>query len=113
MFCTDFSGSGWNADTARAECDQRHATKAAWLAVDRRYVGAGGIFSAQSCAERNAVREVQRAPIELADSGDFGTCVFRCNQADESLWHVLTDVPAGNQGKGGMQRACDLFMPPE
>jgi len=46
-------------------------------------------------------------------SGHYGTCVFRCKQDDETLWHTLTEIAGGNQGSGGMQRACDLFIPPE
>jgi hypothetical protein len=111
-FCADYSGSGWTETTARKECAQRHATKAAWLGKQRAYGGDGGIFSAESCAERGATAEVRREPFNLADSGDYGTCVFRCNQGDESLWHSITAVPETNQGRGGMQRACDLFIPP-
>ncbi len=111
-FCTDYSGSRWTEATARQECAQRHATQAAWLAKQRAYAGDGGIFSAESCAGRGATAEVRREPFNLADSGNYGTCVFRCNQGDESLWHSLTVVPPANQGRGGMQRACDLFIPP-
>jgi len=45
MFCTDFSGAGWTVDSARAECAERHTTEADWLATERSYVGAGGVFS--------------------------------------------------------------------
>jgi hypothetical protein len=110
-FCTDYSGSGWTTETAGAQCAERHATKAAWFAANRRYTGVGGIFSTQSCAERDAISEARRPPVELAQTGAFGTCVFRCNQSDESLWHSLTEDPSADQGSAGMTRRCDLFIP--
>ena len=111
-FCTDYSGAGWTTEAASAQCGVRHTTKAAWLATERSYVGAGGIFSTLSCDARDAISEVGRPPTGIADAGHFGTCVFRCNEADETLWHSLTDVPASSQGRGGMSRACDLFIAP-
>ncbi|TDJ47257.1 MAG: hypothetical protein E2O52_03370 [Gammaproteobacteria bacterium] len=111
-FCTDYSGAGWTTDAASAQCAGRHVTKAAWLATERNYVGTGGLFSTLSCEARDAISEVRQPPIRMTESGHFGTCVFRCNQADESLWHSLTGVPVSNQGRGGMQRACDLFIEP-
>jgi len=112
-FCLDYNGSGWTAESAAAECADRHTAKADWLATKRSYAGTGGGFNPKSCTDRNAVAEVRRPPIGIAASGDFGTCVFRCNQADETLWRTLTDIPGSNQGSGGMQRACDLFIPPK
>jgi hypothetical protein len=110
-FCTDYSGSGWTTQTASAQCAERHATKAAWLAADRKYSGVGGIFSTQSCAERNAISEARRPPLEIAATGAFGTCIFRCNHGDESLWHSLTGDPSADQGGGRLTRRCDLFIP--
>jgi hypothetical protein len=109
--CTDYSGSGWTTETASAQCSERHATEAAWLAAGRKYTGVGGIFSTQSCAERDAISEARRPPIEVADTGSFGTCVFRCNHGDETLWHSLTEDPSADQGGDGMTRRCDLFIP--
>jgi hypothetical protein len=95
MFCQDFNGRGWTAESARAECGIRHATEAGWLAADKRYEGEGGIYDSSSCDGRGL------------DAGFSGTCVFHCNAPDESLWHVLG---AGVSPKG-MERACDLFIP--
>ena len=111
-FCTDYSGSGWTVETARDQCGRRHTTRADWLARERSYEGTGGIFSTESCSQRNAVEEILRPPILAAASRASGTCVFRCKQSDETLWHTLTPVAEENQGDRGMQRACDLFISP-
>jgi hypothetical protein len=105
--CTDYSGSGWTTEAASAQCSERHATEAAWIAAERRYTGVGGVFSAQSCDDRDAISEAQRPPIEIAAAGRFGTCVFRCNHGDETLWHSLTENLSG----GAMTGRCDLFIP--
>jgi hypothetical protein len=39
-------------------------------------------------------------------------CVFHCNDPKEALWRVLTAIPADGGGRG-MNRSCDLFIPPE
>lgn len=109
--CTDYSGSGWTTETASAQCGERHATEAAWLAANRKYVGIGGIFSTQSCVERDAIREARRPPVEVAETGVFGTCVFRCNHGDETLWHSLTPDSLGEQGGAAATSRCDLFIP--
>jgi hypothetical protein len=109
--CTDYSGSGWTTETASAQCGERHATEAAWLAANRKYVGIGGIFSTQSCAERDAIHEARRPPVEVAETGVFGTCVFRCNHGDETLWHSLTPDSLGEQGGAAATSRCDLFIP--
>lgn len=111
QICTDYSGSGWTVETASAQCGQRHATEAEWLAANRKYVGIGGIFSTHSCVERDAVREARRPPVGIAQTGDFGTCVFRCNHGDETLWHSLTQDSLGDQGGAAMTARCDLFIP--
>jgi len=111
QICTDYSGSGWTTETASAQCGERHATEAAWLAANRKYVGVGGIFSAQSCAQRDAVHEARRPPVAVSATGDFGTCVFRCNHGDETLWHSLTADSIGEQGGEAARSRCDLFMP--
>jgi hypothetical protein len=111
QICTDYSGSGWTVESASAQCGERHATEAAWLAANRKYVGIGGIFSSESCAEREAVREARRSPVGIAKTGDFGTCVFRCNHGDETLWHSLTPDSLGEQGGAAMTARCDLFIP--
>ena len=109
--CTDYSGSGWSTETASAQCSERHATEAAWLAAKRKYTGIGGIFSTQSCAERDAIGEARRPPVEVVDTGAFGTCVFRCNHGDETLWHSLTADSLGEQGGAASKNRCDLFIP--
>ena len=109
--CTDYSGSGWTSETASAQCSERHATEAAWLAANRKYTGIGGIFSTKSCAERDAISEARRPPVEVADTGAFGTCVFRCNHGDETLWHSLTADSLSEQGGAASKSRCDLFIP--
>jgi len=109
--CTDYSGSGWTTETASAQCGERHATEAAWLAANRKYVGIGGIFSTQSCAERDAIHEARRPPVEVAETGEFGTCVFRCNHGDETLWHSLTQDSLSEEGGAVATSRCDLFIP--
>lgn len=101
-FCEDYSGSGWNSESSRAECGQRHASAEALRAAANRYAGAGGIFSPESCAERE-------------DAGALsGTCVFHCKRPDEALWHGLGSPATAGAGAGSastMTRACDLFIP--
>jgi hypothetical protein len=98
-FCQDFSGPGWTSDSARATCDERHATEADWIAMDRSYAGGGGIYSPLSCKNREPKIESL-----------YGTCIFHCNQPDEALWHVLGTSDGGTEVRG-MDRACDLFLP--
>jgi hypothetical protein len=98
MYCQDYSGPDWAVATAQAECGNRHASPEALRASDNRYDGAGGIYSAASCTERDDVPPLA------------GTCVFRCNDGDEALWHVTgsgTSTPGAAQM---MSRACDLFI---
>ena len=109
--CTDYSGSGWTTESASAQCGERHATEADWLAANRKYVGIGGIFSTQGCAQRDAIHEARRPPVEVAETGVFGTCVFRCNHGDETLWHSLTADSLGEQGGVAAKSRCDLFIP--
>ena len=109
--CTDYSGSDWTTETAGAQCGERHATETAWLAANRKYIGIGGIFSTQSCAQRDALHEARRPPVEVAETGVFGTCVFRCNHGDETLWHSLTADSLGEQGGAAAKSRCDLFIP--
>jgi len=94
MFCQDYSGVGWNYDSARAECSKRHASAAALQTAENRYAGAGGTFSSAGCASRN-----DAPPLN-------GTCVFHCKQSDETLWHVTGRIDPR------MTRGCDLFVPP-
>ena len=32
-------------------------------------------------------------PARLAESGDFGSCVFRCNQEAKALFRMLAPIP--------------------
>jgi hypothetical protein len=93
MFCQDYSGAGWSRDAAREECTQRHASAAALRAAKNRYAGAGGLFNASGCADRDDAPALN------------GTCVFHCRQPDETLWHVTGPTDPR------MTRACDLFVP--
>ncbi|MGI9341787.1 MAG: hypothetical protein ACR2QV_02990 [Gammaproteobacteria bacterium] len=92
MFCQDYSGPAWSPDTARAECDQRHASAAALRAAENRYAGAGGRFSTKNCAARDDAPAI------------VGTCVFHCRRPDETLWHVAGAIDPR------MTRGCDLFL---
>jgi hypothetical protein len=98
-FCQDFSGPGWTRDSARMTCGERHASEADWIAMERSYAGAGGIYSELSCADR-----------EPTVDEFHGTCIFHCNRSDEALWHVLRTADGGTEVRG-MDRACDLFLP--
>ena len=93
MFCQDFSGPNWNRDSAQEECGQRHASPDALQASKNSYFGAGGIYSTVSCADRD-----DTPPIS-------GTCVFHCQKADETLWHV------SGSSDPQMTRGCELFVP--
>jgi len=93
MFCQDYSGAGWNPDSAREECSQRHTSAEALRAVKNRYAGAGGLFSPQGCADRSDAPKIS------------GSCVFHCRQPDETLWHVTGPTDPR------MTRGCDLFVP--
>ncbi|MFQ5635123.1 MAG: hypothetical protein ACE5G3_07315, partial [Gammaproteobacteria bacterium] len=84
----------WTGDTARQDCAERHADAESLRAARNKYTGTGGIFDADSCRERK-----DAPPIS-------GTCVFHCNQADETLWHVAGVIDPQ------MTRGCDLFLPP-
>lgn len=91
-FCQDYSGSGWSPDTARTECDKRHASAAALRAAKNRYAGAGGNFSTKNCAARDDAPAI------------VGTCVFHCRRPDETLWQVAGAIDPR------MTRGCDLFL---
>ncbi len=93
MFCQDYSGGGWSRAAAQEECTQRHASVAALRAAKNRYAGAGGLFNASSCSDRDDAPDLN------------GTCVFHCQQPDETLWHVTGPTDPR------MTRACDLFVP--
>ena len=96
MFCKDYTGAGWTAETARAECGKRHASPEALAAASSRYEGEGGVYQQAACTGR-------------ADAEPLGgTCVFNCNAPDESLWRQSGDSPM--QGGGAMTRACDLYI---
>lgn len=109
QFCQDYSGSGWNETTAREDCTIRHPSQAAWNEGSDNYTGIGGIYNTASCADRGAVEESRNEPVNIPDSIYAGTCVFRCNTADEVLWHQLSPMatdPDGNM----LERTCDLFL---
>jgi hypothetical protein len=93
MFCQDYSGAGWNTDSAQEECARRHASADALRAVKNRYAGKGGLFSKRGCADRDDSPSIN------------GTCVFHCRQPDETLWHVTGPTDPR------MTRGCDLFVP--
>jgi hypothetical protein len=98
-YCQDYSGSGWTAETARAECGRRHASAEALQAAANRYAGAGGVWSDASCAARED-REAMT-----------GTCVFHCRAPDETLWHPLGQAATGGAAAAMMSKACDLYLP--
>ncbi|MEC9375039.1 MAG: hypothetical protein VYA80_01555 [Pseudomonadota bacterium] len=109
QFCQDYSGTDWTETTAREDCDIRHSTLDAWNAKSGSYDGGGGIFSSDSCAERNVISEAIASPVNQAESAYQGTCVFRCNTPDESLWHQISPMAFDPDGTG-MQRTCDLYL---
>ena len=97
MFCNDYSGTDWTRETAQAACGKRHASRAALEAVEAKYEGKGGIYSAQSCAARPDAKEI------------LSTCVFQCNTPGETQWRTL--APASPvSGSSMMAKACDLFI---
>jgi hypothetical protein len=83
---------------APAECGNRHASLEALRAADNRYAGAGGIYNAASCAERDDAPTLS------------GTCVFHCNDGDEALWHLTGPGMSDPGAAQMMSRACDLFI---
>jgi hypothetical protein len=97
-FCQDYSGSGWDVAAAKEECGKRHASQAALAAVDSKYEGLGGVYDPLSCD----ARDDSPAPV--------GTCVFHCNAADETLWHMLDATAVDAAAARMMSRACDLFV---
>jgi hypothetical protein len=92
MFCQDYSGYEWQLDSARQECNARHASREALAAAANRYEGTGGEFSTGACADRDDVPPIS------------GTCVFHCRAGDETLWHISGTVDPR------MTRGCDLFI---
>jgi hypothetical protein len=108
QFCQDYSGSSWTEATAREDCAIRHPTLTAWNEGSDNYDGGGGIFNPASCADRGAVAEVGREPVNLPDGEYLGTCVFRCNTPNEALWHQVT--PSSIDPGGNMMKRCDLFL---
>lgn len=109
-FCQDFSGAGWTPETAAADCGKRYATRAQWDAADGSYVGDGGVYSPMSCAERDAPAELRAERFAIAEPVNRGTCVWRCNDADETLWHSMTAV---EQVDGrSLRDNCELFLDP-
>ncbi len=97
MFCKDYSGPGWTEESARAECGQRHASRAALQAEGNTYEGQGGIYLPQACDARRDTEPMA------------STCVFQCNADDEALWHTLG--AQSNPAAGAMMtRACDLYI---
>ncbi len=92
FFCQDYSGSAWTAAAAQAECSKRHASKQALRDAKNRYEGSGGIYRSAACDQRDDVPAIT------------GTCVFHCQAADETLWHI--NGPVG----GPVNKACSLFI---
>lgn len=92
LYCQDYSGAEWTAETAAQECAARHASRAALAAAKNRYEGAGGIFAPEACATRRDAPAIA------------GTCVFHCNAGDETLWHI------GGAIDPRMTKGCDLFI---
>jgi hypothetical protein len=92
LYCQDYSGAEWAAPAAQKECASRHATRAALAAAKNRYEGAGGVYAAAACATRGDAPAIA------------GTCVFHCNAADETLWHL------GGTVDPRMTKGCDLFL---
>ena len=97
LVCQDYSGASWTAATAAKECSQRHASRAALEKADKRYEGAGGLWSERSCAARDD------APTRA------GTCVFQCGARDETLWH-LPGSPGGSPA-AALTRFCEVYVP--
>lgn len=99
MFCQDYSGTDWTRISAQEECAQRHASADALRAAKNRYAGAGGLFNTDGCTDRRDTPAID------------GTCVFHCQQPDETLWHVTGPIDPR------MTRGCNLFLtrptPPE
>jgi hypothetical protein len=108
QFCQDYSGSDWTEATAREDCAIRHASPTAWNEQGDNYSGGGGIFNPASCADRGAVAEAGRDPVDLPDGEYLGTCVFRCNTPNEVLYHQVT--PSSIDPEGNMTKRCDLFL---
>jgi hypothetical protein len=98
MVCQDYSGEGWTDAAARAECDKRHASKAALQAAGQRYEGSGGAWAAEDCSSRSD------APPRV------GTCVFQCGAGDETRWQ-LPGQPGGAEAPGALGRFCQVFIP--
>jgi len=109
QFCQDYSGSGWIAETAQADCAIRHSSLDAWNAKAESYDGGGGIYSESSCKDRDAVAEAAREPVNRPDSAYIATCVFRCNTADEALWHQLSPMAGASAGRT-LDGTCDLAL---
>lgn len=109
QFCQDYSGSGWTAETAQADCAIRHSSLDVWNAKAESYDGGGGIYSASSCKDRDAVAEATREPVNRPDSAYIATCVFRCNTADEALWHQLSPMAGASAGRT-LDGTCDLAL---
>ena len=95
--------------TAQADCAVRHSSLDVWNAKAESYDGGGGIFSAASCKDRDAVAEVAREPVNRPDSAYIATCVFRCNTADEALWHQLSPMAGASAGRT-LDGTCDLAL---
>lgn len=93
MFCQDFSGSSWTHDAAKDECGIRHASREALQATKNRFVGTGGIYSEDSCDDRDDTAAIT------------GTCVFHCGKPEETLWQVSGTIDPL------MTRGCELFVP--
>jgi hypothetical protein len=99
LVCQDYSGGDWTREKAQQECGRRHASQAALAAAGQRYQGAGGTWADGSCESRDD------APPRL------GTCVFRCADGDETLWHLPgSDADAGGQAPGAA-RFCEAYVP--
>jgi len=95
MFCEDYNGPGWTADSARAACGRRHASAAALRAAGGRYEGTGGLYSERPCAERTD------QPVITT------TCVFNCGRPRESAWQLSGELPGGS---AMLDKACDLVI---
>jgi hypothetical protein len=109
QFCQDYSGSGWTTQSAREDCLIRHSSLDAWNRASDSYDGGGGIFSESSCEQRDVTREARLEPVNQPAASYQGTCVFRCNTADEALWHQLTPMAGDTDGRM-LEKTCDLYL---